>query len=242
MGQQYVEQVGNVCFIQLKDADAVGQEAALQVERVLIEKPGASIVFPTGKTPLPMYRHLRRIPYLRWISSRLFHLDEYIRPYKTGPIPYELYADYMNRELWGCVGGQKFYFAHYTERLEEYDALVRANGGPDLVILGIGSNGHIAFNEPGSPPDAPTRKIDLADQTLISNFGDVGKPGYPKQAATIGLKTILGARKIILLATGQGKQEIVRGALDPAVPPSLNCPASWLKQHPCVTVIADFEP
>lgn len=230
-----------VCFIERANDEAVGQNAADLVEKTLREKPNASIVFPTGNTPLRMYQALRRTPYSLWAQARLFHLDEYVPPAGyQGPIKYETYAEYMHRELFDCVDGQKFYMRHYLDRLDEYERLIKLDSGPDLVILGIGSNGHIAFNEPGSSPGAPSRIIELEEQTILDNFGETGKRGYPTQAGTLGLEVILGARHIILLALGERKRAIVEASFDPKTPPSEDCPASWLKTHPHVTVITNF--
>jgi glucosamine-6-phosphate deaminase len=233
--------VSGICFIERPSEEAVGREAAETVEKTLKQKPNASIVFPTGNTPLRMYQALRRTPYSLWSQARLFHLDEYVPPEGyQGPIKYETYEEYMRRELFDCVGGQKYYMRHYLNRLDEYERLISQDDGPDLVILGIGGNGHIAFNEPGSPQNAPTRIITLEAQTIRDNFGATGKRGYPTQAATLGLDIILRARHIMLLAVGHKKQAIIRKAFDPKNPPSSDCPASWLKEHPHVTVITDF--
>ncbi len=229
-----------VRFIPLPNIEAVAEQAAALVARQLTEKPNSALVFPTGKTPLPLYAQLRAMNDINWEKSRLFQLDEYIKPATEGPLPYQSFADFMQKELWNFVGGQKFYLEQYFDCPAAYEALMTQENGPDLLILGIGSNGHVAFNEPGSEPDSPTRVIDLADQTMISNFGGIRKPGYPIQAITLGLKAILNAKRILLLATGANKQTITAQAFDPKTPPDLNCPASWLKQHPNVTVITDF--
>lgn len=228
-------------FVQRPDNESVGAEAAERVVETLQNWPDASLVFPTGNTPLRMYQALRRTPYRLWEKSRLFHLDEYVPPANLrGPIKYETFEEYMRRELFDCVGGQKHYMKNYLGCLDEYDRLIRQDGGPDLVILGIGTNGHVAFNEPGSPKDAPTRIIDLERQTLLDNFGATDKRGFPTQAATLGLATILSARHILLLATGEKKKAVIEVAFNSKTPPSEACPASWLKVHPNVTVITDF--
>lgn len=231
---------GGVRFIQLPNADAVGQKAALLVADLLVKKPNAAIVFPTGSTPLPMYQALRHMTHVHWENSRLFHLDEYIPPSGTRQARYQTYAEYMNTELWDYIRADKNYIVHYTDKPADYEKKMTAHGGPDLVILGIGTNGHVAFNEPGSDEHSPTRIIELSEQTLISNFGGAGKKGYPVQAITVGLKAILKAKKILLLATGEKKREVVRHAFDPATLPSADLPASWLKKHPDVTVMTDF--
>lgn len=228
-------------FITLRNADEVGQYAANLVAEQLKRKPNASFVFPTGKTPLPMYAALRRMTELHWESARLFQLDEYIKPPVQRPLPYETFAEFMNRELWDYIGGNKYYIQHYFNNPAEYERLALLDGGPDLVILGIGTNGHVAFNEPGSPKDSPTRIIDLTEETLQSNFGSGHKQGFPTQAMTLGLHAILAGKHILLLALGEGKHEIVKRAFDASEPPSEECPASWLKLHPHVSVVTDFE-
>ena len=244
-------------LIHHQNATAVGLAAAQLVAEQLQQKPDASIVFPTGNTPLPMYKALRTLSNVNWRQSRLFQLDEYLPP-SGGEPGYETFAAYMQRELWAHVSGQKFYIRDFFDEPEAYERLVsmsQGSPGPDLVILGIGANGHVAFNEPGSRPDSPTRVIDLTEQTLRSNFGqahtetateknppvqDNHQLELPRQAMTLGLRTILSARKILLLATGKNKHAILARALNPVSPPALDCPASWLKTHRNLVVLTDF--
>ena len=111
-------------------------------------------------------------------------------------------------------------------------------GGIDLQILGIGRNGHIAFNEPGSPPESRTRAITLSAETIRDNarfFSGRGK--VPAQAITMGLGTIMDSREILLLASSVSKAEAVRSALEGPVSPQT--PASILQKHPRVTVLLD---
>lgn len=237
------QDASGIQLIQASDAQAVGTLAAEHVAALLEEKPDASIVFPTGKTPLPMYKTLRHWPHLDWRQTRLFHLDEYVPPpQRPKVLPYETYEQYMRRELWDYIAGSKYFLGHYIHDFAAYEQEILKNDGPDLVILGIGNNGHIAFNEPGSSPDSLCRLIDLAPETIQANFGAEGmqRSGYPRQAVTLGMKTILAAKKILLLATGSGKQGITQQAFDPSTPPNLNCPASWLKQHSNLVVLTDF--
>jgi glucosamine-6-phosphate deaminase len=232
-------------WVDLPDSESVGKQAASIVAEQLSQKPDSALVFPTGKTPIPMYTHLRNMDGINWEKSRLFQLDEYIQPSmkeeKEEEPPYQSFASFMRQALWDFVGGQKFYLEQYFDCPAAYEALVTQNDGPDLIILGIGQNGHVAFNEPGSFSDSPTRVIKLADQTQVSNFGAVGKPGFPTQAITLGLRAILKARHILMLATGERKKNILQQAFNPKTPPSPDCPASWLKQHPNVTILTDFE-
>ncbi len=234
-------QVNGVRFIQADSLSEVGQLAAGLVREQLQMGPNSVIVFPTGKTPLPMYQQLRAMKDLDWRSAHLFHLDEYLM---TGAQKVEPYADYMNRELWAHVSGHKYYLRDDLENPTRYEQKFQdaCQGKPSLVILGIGSNGHLAFNEPGSTPDAPTRTVALAPATCQANFGLASKNhGYPTHAVTMGLKNILQADRVVLLATGKEKQDVVRRAFDFSKPPELELPASWLKNHKDVVVITDFK-
>jgi glucosamine-6-phosphate deaminase len=236
------EAMAGVRLVHLSNAAEVGHQAALIVAEQLSEKPDSAIIFPTGNTPLPMYEALRNMPEIPWEHSRLFQLDEYIPPAgQAGPPQYETFAAFMDRELWGTIPGQKYYLADYIDNPKAYERLLAENDGPDLVILGIGGNGHIAFNEPGSPPESSIRTVHLANDTVANNFGENALKKHPTQAITLGIRNILQARHILLLATGLKKREILKQALNPAEPPSIGCPASWLKQHPHVTVMTDFE-
>ncbi len=228
-------------FLVKENAPAVGQQAAILVAEQLCRKPDSSIVFPTGNTPLPLYQSLRGANGIDWHQARLFQLDEYLSPHPDKPIIYESFAAYMERELWAHIAGQKFYIQDYLHDPAGYEQLLMANHGPDLVILGIGTNGHVAFNEPGSLPDSPTRVIDLTEETLRSNFKALDRSECPRQAMSLGLLAILSAREIILMATGENKQGIFQKAFHPQQAPSLDCPASWLKQHPNVLMLTDFE-
>jgi glucosamine-6-phosphate deaminase len=253
------EKQAGVRLVREADTEAVGGRAAALVARRLAENPESSIVFPTGNTPRPMYRALRNEPGLDWSRSRLFHLDEYVPPPTFGKLsgghfssgdfsgepPYETFETAIRRELWDHVDGQKHFFGRYTNEPEAYEALVLERGGPDLVILGIGRNGHVAFNEPPCGPDGPTHRVTLSESTLKANFGPAAlaaesRANYPAQAVTLGMRAILSARRILLLATGEGKRAIVRRAFDPSTPPEPECPASWLKRHPDILVLTDF--
>jgi len=230
-----------ISFNPFSHADDVGKEAARLILEGLEQKPSSTIVFPTGKTPIPMYAALRQSEPSRWTHARLFHLDEYYPAPKPGaPIPYETFETYLRRELWDHVPANQYWMEPYFNHPAKYDELVCAESGPDWVILGIGGNGHIAFNEPGSPPDSDTRIIPLSPQTQQDNFGGVHLPGYPTHAMTLGLASILKAKRILLMATGDKKRSIVERALLSSEPPHIDLPASWLKTHPHVTILTDF--
>ncbi len=121
---------------------------------------------------------------------------------------------------------------------QAFETKIRASGGIDLWLLGIGHNGHIAFNEPGSSPDSRTGLVEIAQETIKANsrfFNSAEE--VPKQALTAGIATICDARRILLLATGEDKAEAVKQAIQD--PPSSTCPASFLQNHPNCTFILD---
>jgi len=115
--------------------------------------------------------------------------------------------------------------------------MIRAAGGIDLQVLGIGMNGHIGFNEPGSGPNSRTRVVRLAEQTVEVNRAKTEAEELPSFALSMGIGTIMDAREIMLLASGDAKANIVRQAIQGPITPDV--PASVLQQHPDVTVFLD---
>jgi glucosamine-6-phosphate deaminase len=118
-----------------------------------------------------------------------------------------------------------------------YDAEVGAAGGVDVAVLGLGPNGHLGFNEPPSPRDAPTRVVALAAESLVSNARYWPGQACPPAALTAGMSTILGARRIVLVVAGAHKCSILARLLTEPVGPGL--PASFLREHPAATLLAD---
>ncbi len=235
-------------------AQAVGDAAADTVIETLKIKPDAVIVFPTGNTPLPMYAELRKAD-LDWSRSHLFHLDEYVptTPHYDNPGLHQAqtYGAYMNRELWGCPAlrtADRHYFQDYIHKPVRYEAQIEALGGADLIILGIGLNGHIAFIEPGFDPKPESQvwqahRIQLAETTINANFPDKRQTGFAEEAVTLGLQTILSAKQVLLLASGENKIPVIREAFSAQKrhqPPTVSLPASYLRAHPNLTIIANF--
>ena len=121
----------------------------------------------------------------------------------------------------------------------DYDAAVAAAGGIDVAVLGLGPNGHLGFNEPPSPADAPTRAVDLTPESVESNARYWPDHEVPRRALTAGMPTILAARRIVLVVTGARKREILRRLLIGPVGPDL--PASYLRECAAATLLADDE-
>lgn len=239
----------------LESKQAVGQMAALLIAQQIQEKPKSVFIFPTGNTPKPMYASLRGMQDLSWRQTTLFHLDEYVQKPELGLRQEQTFKAYLNKELWEATPSisqaRRYYLQDYLHDPASYEAKIDSYGGVDVVVLGIGGNGHIAFIEPGFNPDVARHihTVKLADKTLNDNFPDrksetnPNGDGYTDEAVTLGLKTIMAARHVILLATGESKRDILNKAFgDFSAPPTPDIPASYLKIHPHVTVITDVTP
>ena len=171
-----------------------------------------------------------------------FNLDEYVG---LGPEHIQSYRHFMQRQLFDHINVEASR-THVPDGLAieieshvvEYEELIRQAGGVDLQLLGIGSNGHIAFNEPGSTVDCRTRLVDLTENTIEANsrfFESASE--VPRHAITMGIGTILESRRIVLMATGKAKAAVVKAAIEgPADPVN---PASLLQQHPNLTFVLD---
>ena len=198
-------------------AQAIAREIADLIQ--LRSKSGKPTVLglATGSTPLPLYAELIRLHREEGLSFRsviTFNLDEYEG---LGPDHPQSYRFFMEENL----------FRH-----------LRTAGGIDLQILGIGRTGHIGFNEPPSPAESRTRWVHLDAVTRKDNsvfFGDLAQ--VPHGALTMGVATILEARRVALIAFGDAKSEIVTRAIKEA--PSPGCPATWLQRHPACTFHLD---
>lgn len=205
-----------------------------------------AICFATGATPLPVYEHLVEMHAAGDVSfDRVyaFLLDEYLGL----PEGHEQsFATFMRRHLFDAVAlpAARFHAPNGrgynpVEESRRYREALEAAGGLDLTLLGIGPNGHIAFNEPGSRADEHVRLVALAPKTREANarfFGSLDQ--VPKHAITIGIADILASRRLILMATGAGKAEILERALRGPITPDV--PASFLQTHPGeLTLVAD---
>ena len=219
-------------LVVLDDAEAVGAHAARVVSR-MVERDSTMVWgVATGGTPLPVYRALARGS-ADFSAVQVVALDEYVGLPAGHP---GSYAAYVRREIADPLGISQDDVVVPTGSGEELERRITELGGVDLQLLGIGRNGHLAFNEPGSPLDSRSRVVELTPSTRAANAayvdGDV-----PTHAITQGLGTILEARKLVLLAIGAAKAEAVAAALSGPVTPE--CPASVVQRHPRVTVVMD---
>lgn len=215
--------------------------AVLAQVRKALER-GQLVSLATGNTFAPLFPELDRVIrelQLQAGQPALTHLDEYLglRPDDERSMAGQLRAACpVLRELADTGRFLAVPGSGDPEDLAGYRARVASLGGVGLQLLGIGSNGHIAFNEPGSTPDSRLRVVDLADSTRAP-LRDIFGLEPPRQGVTAGVADILSARSIILVALGAGKAEPVRRMLKE--PPDAGCPASFLGRHPDVTVFLD---
>jgi len=230
----------------LKDADSVAAYAADLVVELLRVKPAAVLGLATGSTQLALYRCLVRqhlAGKLSFKQTTSFNLDEYLGVAVENS---QSYRAYMDREFFDRIDIDKgktnlpFCTDGENPRLVGplYEQKICDAGGIDLQLMGIGANGHIGFNEPSSSLCSRTRVKTLTKQTLEDNgrlFND--DEFQPRLAITMGIATIMDARRILLLATGKTKADAVANTVEGPV--SAMCPASVLQMHERATVLLD---
>ena len=209
--------------------------AALAVFRHALagaEEP--AIGLPTGRTPVEWYDEMAAERFTFPAGSKLFAIDEYcaIEPHPGTN------AAFFERHLNGAgVRVPRHDAAHPASEMAAFCRAIRDSGGLDVAVLGIGMNGHIAFNEPGSGGSSGCRVVELAASTR-AQVADDWQPA-PTHGMTVGMAELLSADRIILLADGAAKATIVAAALDGPVTPDV--PASFLQQHANVTIVCDIE-
>ncbi len=233
--------------------DPASASRALAAEIALLIRSREKISLPTvlglatGGTPLPLYQELRRLHAEDGLSFHhviTFNLDEYLG---LDHADSHSYWQFMHQQLFHHVDIQPQNIhipdgtiapADLAAYCRSYEQAIRDSGGIDLQVLGIGTNGHIGFNEPGTPRDSRTGPVDLSEKTRRDNAVHFsGHQLVPTRAITMGCATILDAKRIALLAWGERKAAIIRDALHAPISPSL--PASYLQEHPATTFYLD---
>ena len=224
----------------------LAKKAADQYAALLSAKPNAVLGLATGSTPLDLYGELKarhKAGNLSFKDATSFNLDEYVG---LAPTHDQSYRYFMEQNLFSEMDlpVERIHVPSGLDTSEEalkgYDEMIAAAGGVDLQLLGIGHNGHIGFNEPGTPFESLTHVVTLAEMTREANkrfFTSIDE--VPTHAATMGIRTVMNAKAIILIALGEGKAEIIKKALTGPVTPEV--PASVLQLHPDVTVYLDEE-
>jgi len=237
---------------EILDDDDLTRRIADRIVAVIHERTAATgrcvLGLATGSTPLGVYRELIRrhaageVDFAKVVT---FNLDEY---YPMAPDSVHSYRRYMQEHMFDHVNLPPSQ-AHVPDgtvcregvaaHCAAYEEAIRAVGGIDFQLLGIGRSGHVGFNEPGSPPDGRTRLVTLDTVTRRDAAADFfGEDNVPREAITVGLATILEAREIALIATGEHKAGVVRRAVEGEVTPAIA--ATYLQRHPRVTAYLDF--
>jgi glucosamine-6-phosphate isomerase len=235
-------------IIAVKDKEELGKRAAAIISGLVHRKPDAVLGLATGGTPVETYRQLvadyqaNRTSYKK---VRAVNLDEYVGLSTSDPNSYHAY---MEQHLFDYIDLPKA--QHHVpdgnapvleKACSDYDQLIDQLGGIDLQLLGIGRNGHIGFNEPGTSFTIGTHIVNLTESTRAANARYFANPeDVPDQAITMGIGTILKSRQILLIASGESKAEAMHHLLMLHEPDN-DFPASALLSHPSVTVIADKE-
>lgn len=237
----------SIKLIICEERQEVAKRAAEIFADAIRKKPDIVLGLATGSTPVGLYEELIRMHKeegLDFSQVSSFNLDEYLGLSSEHP---QSYRYFMDTQLFNHINIDKSN-THVPDGLakdleahcKEYEEAIKKAGGIDIQLLGIGANGHIAFNEPGSGKDSRTRVIDLNERTIKDNsrfFNSMDE--VPKKAITMGVATISEAKKIVLLATGENKKEAVAKAFGGAI--SSKVPASLLQVHPDCTFILDRE-
>ncbi|WP_462408854.1 glucosamine-6-phosphate deaminase [Neobacillus sp. Marseille-QA0830] len=232
-------------LMEVRDYQHMSSTAAQYIIDKVRHNPKLRLGLATGGTPVGTYKNLTSDYQRNGTSYRevvSFNLDEYIG--LTGDHP-NSYRYYMNEALFKHIdidlsnthipNGNAKDFAAECAR---YEKLIEDHGGVDLQILGIGGNGHIGFNEPGTAFSSNTHIVSLAPSTIKANaryFKDAEE--VPTQAITMGIATIMKSKEILLLVSGEQKKQALANLLNGVV--TEDFPASVLKLHPNVTIIAD---
>ena len=228
-----------------KDYDAMSRKAASVIAAQMTLKTDSVLGLATGSTPVGTYKQL-----IQWYQEGILdfsditsvNLDEYRG---LSPESDQSYRYFMNHNLFDHVNIKKE-CTYVPDGLEadsetackKYDEIIEQVGGIDLQILGLGHNGHIGFNEPGEFFEKTTHCVDLTESTIEANKRFFEKEeDVPRQAYTMGIQTIMKAKMILLLVSGEGKAQILRDVICGPVTPKV--PASILQMHPNVIIIAD---
>lgn len=227
--------------------EEMSELAAIELYSVVLNKPAAVLGLATGSTPIGTYEALIRLQEMHPLNLkelRTVNLDEYLGLPGDHPQSYRYFMDTNLFRSMGLSTEQTFVPNGLAENPEAeglaYDARIDAMGGIDLQILGLGHNGHIAFNEPCEDFPKHTHPVDLQENTIQANarFFD-SMDEVPRRALTMGIGSIFKARRILLLVNGAAKANILKEALEGPVTPMV--PASILQLHPNVLVLCDKE-
>lgn len=244
----YYENIPTVIYDDSSEASrAIAQEIADLIKKKENKNEKAVLGLATGSTPVAVYDELVRMHEEEGLSFKnviTFNLDEY---YPIKPDSLQSYVRFMHEHLFDMIDipEDQIHIPDGTipeeeifDYCEKYEAKIDAAGGIDIQLLGIGRTGHIGFNEPGSRPDSSTRLITLDKITRKDAASDFfGEEYVPRRAITMGVGTILKSKKIILMAWGEGKSNIIKQTVEGEI--QENIPATYLQEHENTAIVLD---
>jgi len=235
----------NITLFITEDYQALSRQAAQVFAQAVAKTPTGNFGFATGSSPVGMYKELIKMQNAGEVNLKgltAFNLDEY---YPLSPTDPQSYSCFMAESLFDAISlpveKRNIPKGDAPDPLAEctrYEESITNAGGIELQILGIGNNGHIGFNEPAEAFAGTTNYVELAEDTINANarfFEDIND--VPKHALTMGIKSIMMAKAILLVASGEGKAKIIHEALTGPITPQV--PASVLQLHHSVTVVID---
>ena len=230
-----------------EDYQSMSRKAANILSAQVILNPTCVLGLATGSSPVGMYKQL-----IEWYKRgdvdfsevRTVNLDEYVglAPDHDQSYRYFMQSNFFDHinikpENTNLPNGQA---ADLAAECKRYNQVIHSQGGIDMQLLGMGHNGHIGFNEPGDTFDLETHVVDLTERTIEANARFFATPNeVPRQALTMGIKTIMQARKVLLVASGAAKAEAIKAACFGPVTPQV--PGSILQMHPDCTLVGDAE-
>ena len=232
-------------IISVKDYQEMSRAAASLIAAQVLGKPDSVLGLATGSSPIGAYQKLiewHKAGALDFSACSTANLDEYVGLTKDND---QSYAYFMRQNLFDHINipAERLNIPDGTNpnaaaECARYDKVIEELGGIDLQLLGIGRNGHIGFNEPGDCFVKETHVVDLAESTIDANARFfASRDDVPKQAISMGMGAIMGAKKVLLCASGEEKADAICGSVLGAISPS--CPASILQLHPDVIVVVD---
>lgn len=234
-------------LIVTKDSNEIASVLSKIIIGLVKQKPNSVLGFATGSSPIATYKLLiedYQTNKTDWSQVTTFNLDEYVG------LPIEninSYHYFMDEQLFNHLNLKKENIhipsglGDVEKNARDYEALISNNEAIDFQILGLGNNGHIGFNEPGSDISSSTRIVDLSQATISANkrFFNDNQDIVPTQAITMGIATILKAKNIVLIASGESKAQAVKELVQGKI--SEQWPCSYLQSHPSVLVLVDKE-
>ena len=219
--------------------EAAAKDISAKIKELLSKKQGINMIFAAAPSQNDVLKALVEDETIEWDRVNAYHMDEYIGLDKNAP---QGFGNFLKAHIFGLVPFKSVNYIDITatdpeKEAERYGKLLKPNP-TDIVVMGIGENGHIAFNEPGTPFGSVTHIVDLTESTIKDNsrlFKSIDE--VPRQAFTMGLKNIMNAKKILILANGANKAKAVYGLVKGEV--TENVPASILQLHPDCTLVCD---